>query len=70
MTRFESGRAHCQEDNGMEYILSPKDTTEKIPLPGAEFVWQEGRCFVVRFKDGTERSYPMDHIWYIQKEGL
>ena len=58
-----------KETEKIEYILSPKDTTEKIPLPDAEFMWQEGECFCARFKDGTERSYPMRHIWYVQKKG-
>jgi len=47
-------------------ILSPKDTTKKIPMDDAEFWWQEHLLLCIRFKDGRIRHYPMFHIWYLE----
>ena len=43
-----------------------KDTTEKMPMPDADFWWQEHLLVCIRFKDGRIRRYPMFHIWYIE----
>jgi hypothetical protein len=49
----------------MNVIISPKDTTNKIPLADVRCYFQEGNCFTIVFNNGETRMYPLMHIWYV-----
>lgn len=51
----------------MRFVISPRDSSDKLTLEHVSCVYQGGDSFVVHFDDGRVRYYPMQHIWYIEK---
>jgi len=52
----------------MKYIVSPRDSSDKLVLDDVVCCYQGGGSFVFHFADGRVRSYPQQHVWYVERQ--